>query len=176
MKKIPLLIRDIFVFIFTMYNRRGAVDMLWFCKDANTKFTVKIMEARNVVGNLSRLFGIGVKAGKRPSVFSLALCGASCLFLSHTHTHTHTHNLSLSLRLNLFPPSPLYLCARLKFHHGLFYFFQNNFLSFFLTLHLLRCPYFSPAVYLGEEMICKPETTRYIPATENPVWYVGICL
>ena len=94
----------------------------------------------------------------------------------HTHTHTHTHNLSLSLRLNLFPPSPLYLCARLKFHHGLFYFFQNNFLSFFLTLHLLRCPYFSPAVYLGEEMICKPETTRYIPATENPVWYVGICL
>lgn len=69
-------------------DARGAAEMLWFSKEANTKFVVKINEARNVVGNLSRLFGIGVKA----------------------------------------------------------------------------------AVYMGEEMICKPETTRYIAPVDNPVW------
>ncbi len=73
--------------------------MLWVSQQANNKFVLKIVEARGVGGNLSRLFGIGVKAGT--SFWSW--CSAA-------------------------------------------------------------------AIYHGEELVCRPETTRYITPVENPQW------
>jgi hypothetical protein len=46
-----------------MRSPRTGAEQLWYSSMANMKFSLKIVDARGVVGNLGRLFGIGVKAG-----------------------------------------------------------------------------------------------------------------
>ena len=109
----------------TADGRRGNAEMLWVSAQANSKFEVKIVEARGVVGNLTRLFGIGVKAG-------------AC-----------THWCCFGLRYKSLNSDTDLLCA----------------CCCIIVLFLL-----TPAIYHGEELICRPEVTRYIAPVENPQW------